>query len=185
MKEKTLKEELREINKSNEIVYLSIYNNGKSNTDEYFVAQNISSPSSFTAISSTLCRAAKSYAYDGPFDKINMHLLLGLVYEKKYVNKDNTLKACAKPINGIVRFYTGSVDSFLGDEKTNKTDYYRGGLNRQGFIKYDELIAGAENEGLIFNGPQSFEEFEESIHSGETFDISVTAILEQEKKLAR
>ena len=185
MKEKTLKDELREINKSNEVVFLNIFNDGTSNTDEYFVAQNISSPSSFTAISSTLCRAAKSYAYDGPFDKINMHLLLGLVYEKKYFNNDHTLKACAKPIKDIVRFYTGSVESFLGDEQTNKTDYYRGGLNRQGFIRYDDLIAGAEKDGLIFNGPQSFGEFEEAIHSGETFDISVTAILEQEKKLAR
>ena len=44
------------------------------------------------------------------------------------------------------------------------------------------MVAAMEENQLEFNGPRTFEEFEEAILSGETFDITVTAKFKEKDK---
>ena len=108
---------------------------------------------------------------------LSMNLSLGLIFDGKYVDEDNKVKADAEPMEGIVRYYTMEADCYLNGEKTNKHDgaKYR---SRQGFINYARLVNSAAKNGLTFNGPRTFEEFKEQILVGEPFDISLSASLQ-------
>ena len=182
---KDLLEELRDLRHAYDVSHVNYFNTGKVSEDEAYFTTRIcddNSMVSFGLIKNVLIEATKSYSRDCDFDKINMNLLLGLVYKVSDVDEDRKIKANAKPIDNKVRFYTGSVKAYLDGEQTNTFDYYENGINFQGYINYNKLVKFAKECGLVFTGPDSFEEFKQKILSGEVFDVSLTADLRDRSK---
>ena len=107
-------------------------------------------------------------------------LEVGLIFNKSDVDEEKHIKENAKPLDGVVRCYTGDITSYLNGEKSNTDGYY--GYGKQGFVDYDELVLSTKKNGLSFIGPKSFEEFKEKIISGEQFPISLQANLTEEKE---
>lgn len=177
---KSIKEKMLDLMNGQEVERVNFFNDGSVTTDNYSFVEH--SYFSTAAIGKTFYDAAESYFYRCDFDNISMDLLLGLVYDKKYVNDDNSLKENAKPMDNIVRYYTGSVKSYLDNVQTNTEDYYKYGVGRQGYVKYDDLLSMVEREGLAFTGPKTFEEFRDLILCKCKFDVRISANLKQEKQ---
>ena len=180
--DKTVLDKLLAIKTNQKIAHVSFFNNGKIRRDEFSSAKRINSfnnKDDYKAITDVLISAAESYSRSCPFDTIMMNLELGLIYNNDDVHEDNTLKTNAKPIENIVRYYTGSISSFLEGQKTNLYDYDRIGLGRQNYIDYNKLKELVENSGLMFIGPNTFEEFKKKITSGERFNILISADLKE------
>ena len=96
-------------------------------------------------------------------------------------DENQKLKKDAQPIDGIVRYYARKSSCYLNDEKVKTIDW--GDIKSvSGFINYNILVKSAEENGLIFNGPKTFEEFKEHILVGEPFEISITASLKPKEK---
>ena len=181
--EKSLIERLKEAKKEYETEFVCFFNDGKVRTDEKYSAKRIrefKSFDEFKAIEDVFCKATESYARNFDFDNIDMHLLLGLIFKKEDIDDNNQRKAGSNPIQNIVRYYTGEIDSFLDGEKSNKWDYT--GYGRQSFISFNQLIALIQNSGLEYTGPKSFEEFQKRILAGETFDIKLSADLKPKEE---
>lgn len=161
------------------IAYVNFFNDGSVSEDERFrtsLLKYANDADGFDTIADTLYRSTESCSRNYDFDSIKMDLMLGLVYEGCDVDENKQIKEDAEPLNGIVRYYTGEVNSYLDNEKTNDYDYGR--LNgRQGYINYKNLVSQVKKNGLTFNGPDNFEEFKQSILSKEPFEVSISANL--------
>ena len=184
---KTLKEKLLDLKKDVEITTVAVMNNGETFEDSYgFLKRmtdkfNLEKPE---VIEEYIYKAAETYSRHYDYDTLVHHLILGLVFNKEDI-ENNNIKEGAKPLNNIVRYYTGDTDSLLNDEKTNDIEYYHFGCGRQGYIKYNELVKEIEQDGLEFNGPKTFEEFKQAILLRQPFDISIVADLKEEKTLEK
>ena len=164
--------------------HVCFFNDGKVRKDKESTARRIRDahkPEEYWAIEDTLLGAAKSYIHDAEFDTIDMDLMLGLIYDRRSLINERII-GDAKPIRGIVRYYTGSIKSYLDGKQTNEHDYYEYGVGRQGYIDYNFLLKALKESKLDFTGPESFQEFEECILRGEPFDIKVSASLLSKKK---
>ena len=161
------------------IAYVNFFNDGSVSEDERFrtsLLKYANDADGFDTIADTLYRSTESCSRNYDFDSIKMDLMLGLVYEGCDVDENKQIKEDAEPLNGIVRYYTGEVTSYLNNEKTNDYDYGR--LHcRQGYINYKNLVSQVKKNGLTFNGPDNFEEFKQSILSKEPFEVSISANL--------
>ena len=183
--EKSLVEKIKEAKKEHENTFTCFFNNGKVEIEEYYSAKRITEaqePKQFKSIEDVFTKAAETYARHYDFDRMDMNLLLGLIFNSKDVDENNQRKSNAKPIPGIVRFYTGSVKSYLAGEQTNTIDYNDYGIGRQSYTDYNQLLKAIQKSGLQFTGPKSFEEFQERILSGEVFDIILSANLNQKEE---
>lgn len=180
--EKTIFERMKEAKKSNEVAFVGFFNNGKVREDENFVVHRLNEAKemdSINLIANVLCDATDSYSHYYPFDTIKMDLELGLLYNKNDVDEDKKVKANARPINNVVRFYTGEVNSYLDGERTNTWNCRRG---TQGFVDFGFLMSVLENSGLTYTGPETFEEFKGRIISGNPFEISLTANFKEKEE---
>ena len=178
--EKTVKERIINAVKPSED-YVNFFNDGTITTDSSKDYKDMrswaSSPfyNSVSMIEDYFVRKAGWLAEDNTdFDSLYMDLKLGLVVKSEDVSNENKIKPGSKPINNIVRFYTGSVQSFSEGKKTDET---ANSLGYQGYVNYHRLVSAMEREGLVFNGPRSFKEFKELILSGETFDVGISAFI--------
>ncbi|MBR6137400.1 MAG: hypothetical protein IKQ06_04515 [Bacilli bacterium] len=176
---KTIIDDIMEAKKNHEIAQIGFYNDGKVRTEEYWFAKRMedtNSEYSYEVIQDVLADCAKTYIYSCDFDSVTLNLAIGLMYNKEDVNAKNKINPDAEPIRDYVRYYTKDANCYLNGKKTNK---YNAGeyKSRQGYIKYDELVKLANKNGLIFNGPENFDEFEESILCGVPFDITLGARL--------
>lgn len=182
--EKTIIEKLRDAKESNEPAYVSFFNTGEVREDPKRIKKDMDDYSLNEAIRSlsyTYCDAAESYSRNKyPYDIITMDLQIGLVFNRDDVDSENHLKENAEPLNGIVRYYTGDINSYLDGEKTNMHDYPYG---KHGFAKYDQLITGFKRNGIAFHGPETFDAFKTSILAGEKFNISLAADLEDQPEV--
>ena len=180
-----LTDRLVELKRDREIKNINFFNDGSTTKDELGYVKNVTGERGFNGISATLINACEYYSMDCDFDfdLIEMNLLLGLIYDKNDVDEEGRIIDGAEPINDLVRYYTSSVNSYLDGKQTNRTDYGKHGLGRQGFVLYSDLIQKVREENLIFNGPESFEDFKKLILTKKPFDISVTAVLEKEKPM--
>lgn len=180
---KSLVDELIEAKHEHDYDLANIFNDGKVRKDEKYMAEHLKDDKNddkFYLISQTMKDATRMYAYGYEFDTISMDLLLGLIYNVNDLDENDKIKENAKPVDGIVRFYTSNVSSYLDGEKTNKYEYDMG---RQGFIKFDKLMSNISKSGLEYTGPKSFEELKERILNEEVFDINLTAsLIEKENK---
>ncbi len=160
------------------IAYVNFFNDGKITKDERHrttLLKYANEASAFDSIEETLYSSTESCCRNYDLDTIEMNLYLGLIYDGKDVEEEQ-IKENAEPMNNIVRFYTGEVNTYLENEQTNDYDYGRM-HGRQGYINYNVLISQVKKNGLTFNGPKSFEEFKEKILSKEPFDINISATL--------
>lgn len=176
---KSLIDELIEAKHEHDNVLASVFNDGKVRKDEKYMAKYLKDDfldDKFYLITETMKSATKMYALGYEFDTISMDLLLGLIYDINDLNEDNSIKENAQPVDGMVRFYTSTVNSYLDGEKTNKYEYDMG---RQGFIKFNKLMSNISKSGLEYTGPKTFEELKERILNGEIFDINLTASLNE------
>ena len=176
--------------------YVSFFNDGKIRKDGGYATKRINEEAntsySISLITDVLYGATRSYADDYDFDQIDMTLPLGLIYKSSDVDENNKIKENAQPLKGIVRFYTGSITSYLNGEKTNDLDYGEYARGKQGFINYDLLINEMKENGLTYTGPETFEELKEKILSGENFNVVLSAnfkeqeeVKEEPKKLSK
>lgn len=177
--EKSLLERMQESKANHGITFVNILNNGEVYKDEFYKTQSLefaNDKDRFNVIGETFFDATESCARNYDFDTITMDLYLGLVYKYEDFDENGQLKADAEPLNDVVRFYTAAVNCYLDGKQTN--DYNYGRIHsRQSFINYDMLVKAAQKNGLVFNGPETFEEFKEAIKSGEKFDVKLEASL--------
>ena len=183
--EQALLEKLKKAKKYQGAEFICFFNNGKVREDDLRSARRIKEAKdgkSFELISEVLYNATESYARNYDFDCVDMNLELGLIYKSEDV-ENNQIKENGEPIPGIVRIYTGSVNSYLNGEQTNERDYSQYGLGRQGFITFHQLISNIKKSGLDYIGPKSFEEFKKKTQRGEPIDIKISANLNEKEKI--
>lgn len=178
---KSLLDKLVEVRHDYQTAFLCVLNDGSTMTDEVYSARRIKDndgQKQFEEIERTLCDAARSYARHSDFNFIKMHLLVGLIFDKDDVdNKDKI----ATPVDGIVRYYTGSVQSFLNGKQTNQLDFYEYGCNSQGYAKFDDLVKAIHSSGMEYVGPETFDELRTLILSGKKFEVSISGDLTKSK----
>lgn len=182
-KKETLLEKLQKAKEEHGISYLSVFNNGNKwddTIDKKLVIKYANEKDEFDLIGETLFYATEQYSKVSDFDTVKLNIVLGLMYEGKDTDIGKTVKEDAQPIEGIVRFYTEKASCYLNGEVSNNCDY--GYHSHAGYIAYENLINGAKENGLIFNGPKTFEEFKEYILLGEPFEISISANLNTNNK---
>lgn len=183
--EQTLLEKLQKAKKYHGSEFVCFFNNGEIREDDLSSSRRIKeakNPKIFELVADVLYNATESYARSYDFDRIDMNLELGLIYKSEDV-ENNQVKENSEPIPEIVRIYTGTVNSYLGEEQTNESNYYRYGLGRQSFIAFKQLMKAIEKSGLNYFGPKTFEEFKEQILSKEPFDIIISANLNENKDI--
>ena len=179
MLKKSLLDRMKESKNKNGVAYISRFNDGKVRVDENYMTPMIkyaNDSDAFDPIGEVLYNNNEQYARDLPddFDTLSMDLSLGLMFDGKYVDANQHIREDAVPVEGVVRYYTGRADCISGDKVVNDRD--KGYVSsRQGFINYGRLVSSAEKNGLVFNGPRTFEEFKEMILMGEPFDITLVA----------
>ena len=177
--EKSLIERMIEAKENKGIALISFFNSGEVRKDEFSSTVWLkwaNDKDAFKTIANSMFDMTESYARDYDFDSVNMELELGLIYSSDQFNEDKSLKEDAKPMDEIVRYYTGKMDCSLDGEKTNERDYGKW-HGRQGFIGYNTLLESIRKNGLSFDGPKSFNEFKEKIQNGEQFPINISASL--------
>ena len=181
---KTLLERMKESKDKHGVAFIGVFNDGKVRIDENYTAERIQYADesfAFNHIDEVMYDINESFAREYKFDSMKLGLSLVLLFDGKYADENQKLSEDAEPVDNIVRYYTMGASCYLDGEKTNKIDY--GQIrSRQGFINYDRLVNSAEENGLSFNGPRTFEEFKEMILQGEPFDISLGAVLSDEKE---
>ena len=186
--EKTLLERLKDVKHDYDIVHVCFFNDGSTRQEEKYFAERINRSNTkdqYNAIEEVLYKATSGYARNFDFNDIEIHLLIGLIFHKSDITEDNSIKPGAQPIPDMVRYYTGSVKSYLDDKQTNTVDYEQYGVGRQGYVNFNQLVALMKSSELTYNGPESFEEFKERILRGEVFDISLSADLRQPEDTRR
>ena len=181
---KTLLERMKEAKDKHGVAFIGVFNDGKVRIDENYSAERIQYADesfAFNHIDEVMYDINESFAREYKFDSVKLGLSLGLLFDGKYADENQKLSENAEPVEDIVRYYTMDASCYLDGKKTNKIDY--GQIkSRQGFINYDRLVNSAEENGLSFNGPRTFEEFKEMILQGEPFEISLGAVLSDEKE---
>ena len=172
---------IKDSRRDSEITRVNIYNDGHVNDDNYSYVKNhgvlvYSDMMELKGIEDVLSGASSCYTDCFELDSVRMKLRVGLVYDRQDVDDEYKPLPGREPLNGKVRYYTHEVDALLDGEKVNKEfNYYTFGRNRQGYINYGRLVSSLRHGGLIYDGPETFEELKERILSGEHFDITVTA----------
>ena len=183
--DKNVLDELREAKYAYETAQVCFFNSGIVGKENNDTAKRINTDNprdSINDIQRVLTSAIKYYSIKCDFDTISMDLDLGIIYNIDDVNEDNTIKENREPIQGIVRFYTGSIKTLLNDQKTSKFDYGETGFGAQHYIRFDTLKAYIDKSGLSYTGPQTFDELKNRIQSGEKFNVSLTANLVEKKE---
>lgn len=180
--EESFIEELINAKVYHNIRLVSFLNNGevvKDKVDDVDRLERAKHFNKFYMITEAMSEATESYGYKCDFDTITINLDLGIIYDIKDVDENNQIKENAKPKNGMLRFYTGEVNSYLDGKKTNNYTYDYG---RQGFITFNQLMSSIKKCELEYNGPQTFEELKTRILNKEEFPITLTASLKAKEK---
>ena len=187
--DKTLLERMIEAKNNQGIALISYFNTGEVRKDDYSDStwlKYANDKDSFRTLSNSMFDMTESYARDYDFDSVKMDLELGLIYSSDQYDENKNLKENAKPVEEIVRYYTGAMNCSLNGEQTNEHDYGKW-HGRQGFIGYNTLLESIRKNGLSFEGPDSFAEFKERILNDEQFPISISASLlpKEEKEIEK
>ena len=188
--EKTIREKIVETIDNQTIKYVNIFNDGSTIQDNKNFAKCMDESfrkNSIGYIEGYFLKAAEYHIrHLDEFDYLGMNVKLGLVFNKEDI-ENGSVRRGAKPLDDIVRYETGSVDSYLDNTKSELINYADIYPAERGYVNYNELVSSIKNQGLEFNGPESFEDFKTAILTGQTFDISVSTSfkegLEKPKKL--
>ena len=173
---KNILEKIQKVQEDQENIFKIFNNDGtvKDGRRELVKEMNkdIISPLTLERIEEVLYSDLKYYASKHKFDKGDMTLQLGLIYNKKDVEKDNCIKEGVEPYEGIVYYKASNVNCYLNDKKQNKYDIT---YAKDGIINYEYLIKSLKNDGLEYDSPDTFEEFKNAIISGKKFNTKLTA----------
>ena len=175
--EETLLEKMQKSKNQHGIAYINISNDQKVRIDELYMTLTMkyaNDDDAFDSIGKLMYSVNESYSRECDYDTLVLNLSIGLLFNGECMDENKQIKPDSEPVNEIVRYYTSTSACYLNNEKVNKLDWseFRG---NQGFINYNNLVKSAEENGLTFNGPKTFEEFKEKILLGESFDISLSA----------
>ena len=183
MEKESLKDQLNRIRKEQEIANANLFNDQSVNTDTNSVAgfRDDRLSSNIRRITNVLLEAGRFYTYTTDYDNLNMKLLIGLIFKKEDLVGEKKIREGAVPEQDIVRYYTSYVNSYLNGKHNKLKDYEGYNHGCQGYVNYNELVKALEEEGLIFNGPRTFEDLKSRILGGEQFDISVSINLMEQK----
>ena len=184
IKKQTLIDKMQESKDQHGIALIIIFNDGLIGTEKKYSTgmMNYANDSdAFNHIGEYIYEVNESYSRECDYDTLNFELSVGLLFSGKDADENQKLKEDAQPINGIVRYYARHSSCYLDNQKVKAIDW--GDIKAvKGYINYDILVKSAEDNGLVFNGPRTFEEFKEYILVGEPFSISITASLKPQKK---
>ena len=185
VKKPTLLDRMQESKDQHGIAFINVFNDGLVGTDKKYstiMIKYANDKSAFENIDKYIYEVNESYSRECDYDTLNFELSLGLLFSGKDADENHKLKEDAKPIDGIVRYYSRHSSCYLNDERIKTIDW--GDIRAiSGFINYDILVKSAEENGLVFNGPKTFEKFKEHILVGKPFDISLTACLIPKEKI--
>ena len=176
-KKPTLLDKMQESKNQHGIAFIGIYNDGKIQVDKQYetvMMKYANDKDAFDNIGDAMYKVNESYSRDHDFDTLNLKLSVGLLFSGKDVDENQKVKESAEPVKDIVRYYVDKSACYLNDEEIKDIDWAHLKYTN-GFINYNILVKSAEENGLVFNGPKTFEEFKEHILVGEPFDISLTA----------
>lgn len=177
---KTFLERLEDAREGNEIAQICLFNTGEITEENRNSAKRIkeaTSQESYWAIEDVLLDTAKGLIHIGEFSTIEMNLMLGLIYDSRAYSSAN-----AKPIQGVVRYYTGDVKSDIYGDLLCVPGELGSTPGRQGYIDYSFLLESIKQSGLKFTGPESFQEFEEKMKLKRPFSIKISATLKSKEK---
>lgn len=177
-------ERLMEARHVYDITNIGFFNNGEVMKEPKYSSERmheIDNKKQLKSIANVFYDAIKCYSRYYDFDNVDMNLLVGLLFDAKDIDENNQIKENAKPIRNTVLYYTSSVNCNLDGKKTNEVDYEKIGIGSQGYVNYNQFVSLIKESGLDFNGPESFEEFEENILMGEPFDIVLSANFKQKE----
>ena len=169
-----IKKKLADIIIGNDLSYTHILNNGEIGTETKKFCEERTAKDAEDAILlsfEAVMGATTSYSRIYNVDSVSMDFLMGPVYSAKDVI-DGKVREGAHSIGKLVRFYTSNITSYFENAKTNEHQY--SGPQYQGYVDYDKFVAALKEEGVTFNGPESFEKLESLILNGEKFDISIS-----------
>lgn len=186
MLKSSLKEELIKAKKELEKSYVIFYSDGKVRKE---VAKDIndrlnSSNDQFFWIEEQFKDACSYYGRRHEFDSLNMGLILGVLFDGDDVNPDETIKEGAHPVNDLVHFYTGEIDSYLDGDKTNTEDFSKYHYQSQSFLRFSHLLSEAKKNGIKYDGPESFDELVASVKSRQENDINLSLSLVEDKPMS-
>ena len=184
--EKSLVDKIMEAKDGQRLAHKIFFNDGTIGTEKKWYADKVNSvntPSEIRSIEYIMSSAAECYSRDGDFDTLNMKLRLGLIYNYEDTDENNRIWPNAKPVDNVVQYYTSTINSYLDGEQTNTFDYDAHMPTYQGYIEFDKLVANYQDGDVVYDGPQTFDEFKEKILSGEHFDISLTVKLKKQEEV--
>jgi hypothetical protein len=186
---KSLKEQLSDTRRDHEVSYIVKFNNGRLKKEKVNKTKNMDPSYDTNSFVFDYKWAFKSIAqclssYHIDFDYVSVNLLVGLMYNPEdYIN--GKLKEDAKPVEDVVSVYIGKMDALLKNRKRIIDPMYKLFLRSHKFVNYNELIESFNKEGIVFDGPKSFDELVERITSNETFDIKGYIDLKNQEELTQ
>ncbi|MBR4671947.1 MAG: hypothetical protein IKO78_01945 [Bacilli bacterium] len=181
--DQTLLEQLQDARKSQEVTYMNVFNNGKRTKDKYSAKEKMTKyylEDMIRSINYSFVSTASHLAHKGDYDTVAMFLEMGLVFPKSELGENDQILVKSEPLKGMARCYTGTVVSYLDGKEAHK--YSDGIYSRDGFVDYDKFVLAMKENGVSFTGPETFEEFERRILSGEKFDVALFANLKPKKE---
>lgn len=100
---------------------------------------------------------ARDHATCGKYDSLDVNLSFGIVFNAADVDENKKIKGPGHAIKDIVDVRIDNSSSYLERNlvKENVKSIYYG---RVGYMTLDNLINFLENEGLVYNGPESYDE---------------------------
>lgn len=100
---------------------------------------------------------ARDHATCGKYDSLDVNLSFGIVFNAADVDEKKKPKGPSHAIKGLVDVRIDGSSSYLGRDlvKENAKSIYYGGV---GYVSLENLISFLENEGLKYNGPETYDE---------------------------
>ena len=181
--EKNLFEKIKKTKEDQEMSFTILYNNGKIEKNKRGIYdkfdEDISSSYRIQRIWDLLNFETSYYAKQHFFNKIDMKLRIGLIFNKSDLDKKKQVKENVNPYDGIVYFVAEDARCYLNNKQINKLPSC---LSEDGIISYDYLIKAIKESGLDYECPDTFEEFKEALISGKTFNDRITADFTKNQK---
>ena len=181
--DQTLLEKLQDARKSQEVTYMSVFNNGKRVEDKYSAKDKMTKyylTDMISDVNYSFVSTARHLAQKSDYDTVAMFLEMGLVFPKSELGENDQILVKSEPLKGVARCFTGTVVSYLDGKEAHT--YSDGIYSRDGFVDYDKFVKAMQENGVGFTGPETFEEFERRILSGEKFDVALFADLKPKKE---
>ncbi|MBP5684704.1 MAG: hypothetical protein J6X02_05570 [Bacilli bacterium] len=103
-------------------------------------------------------QAAELFAYKHNFDYMIVSLNIGVIYNKQDLFEDNKFKVGAAPLEDIVYVSVKDVDFYLNSSHIDKNDDnpMKKMIIADGYMRFDDFMKEIDEQGLAYNGPDSF-----------------------------